>query len=328
MLVCTEEQNCSVNGGKMKNFLPYFFIAFGAALWGLIALFVRGLSSFGFTAMEIVAIRVTAAAIMLLVIGFIRFRGQIRISLKDLPLFFGTGILSVVFFNWCYFTAIDYMPISLAVILLYTSPAFVAVLSFIFLKESLTVKKIGAVIGTITGCILIAGLTGESAESIPIWALLIGLGSGLGYALYSIFGKFALRKYSPFTVTLYTFVVAALGLFPVVRLWEKSELFLDFNVLLYGAGLGLIPTVLAYFLYTWGLERTESSKAAVIATVEPIVATVLGVVLYHEELTMSQIAGSLFILASVIVVNLPGRKGIATFWKDSSKNKKPASVKD
>ncbi|MDE3839334.1 EamA family transporter [Bacillus methanolicus] len=303
----------------MKHYLPYICIGFGAALWGLIAFFVRGLSSYGFTAMEIVAIRVTAATILLLVIGLLRFSSQIKIRMKDLPMFFGTGILSIVFFNWCYFTAIDYMPISLAVILLYTSPAFVAVLSYIFLKESLTAKKIIAVIGTITGCVLIAGLTGESQQTISIWALLIGLGSGLGYALYSIFGKFALRKYPPFTVTLYTFVVADIVLFPVVRLWEKSELLLDFNVLVYAAGLGFIPTVLAYFLYTWGLERVESSTAAVIATVEPIVATCLGVVLYHEKLTGLQIAGSLLILASVIVVNLPaGNSNFKTVEKEGS----------
>ncbi|EIJ78615.1 hypothetical protein PB1_13694 [Bacillus methanolicus PB1] len=313
----------------MRNYLPYLCIACGAALWGLIAFFVRGLSSFGFTAMEIVAIRVTAAAILLLVIGLIKFSSQIKISMKDLPMFFGTGILSIVFFNWCYFTAIDYMPISLAVILLYTSTAFVAVLSFIFLKESLKVKKITAVIGTMTGCVLIAGLTGESQQTISIWALLIGLGSGLGYALYSIFGKFALRKYSPFTVTLYTFVVADIVLFPIVRLWEKSERLLDFNVLVYATGLGFIPTVLAYILYTWGLERTESSKAAVIATVEPIVATILGVVFYHEELTWLQIGGSLLILASVIVVNLPAGNGnLITAGKDGSENKKPASAKN
>lgn len=313
----------------MKNYLPYFFIACGASLWGLIALFVRGLSSFGFTAMEIVTIRVTAATILLLVIGFIRFRSQMRISIKDLPMFFGTGILSIVFFNWCYFTAINYLPISLAVILLYTSPAFVAVLSFFFLKESLSVKKIIAVIGTISGCALISGLTGDSRQTISVLALLIGLGSGLGYALYSIFGKFALRKYPPFTVTLYTFVVAAIVLLPVVRLWEKSELLLNVNVLLYGGGLGLIPTVLAYFLYTWGLERTESSKAAVIATVEPIVATVLGVIFYNEKLTGLQIAGSLLILTSVIVVNLPTEIGnLQTSGKGGTENKKPASAKE
>lgn len=292
----------------MKNILPYLMIAAGAALWGLIAFFVRGLAEMGFSEMEIVAIRVTAAAMILLIIGILRFSKEIKISIKDLPVFAGTGILSIVFFNWSYFTALNQMPVSLAVILLYTSPAFVAVLSFLFLKESLTFKKSAAVIGTITGLVFVAGVSGEAAQSISFWGWMTGLGAGLGYALYSIFGKFALRKYSPFTVTLYTFLVAASSLFPVVQLWEKSEMFLNPKVILYGTGLGLFPTVLAYFLYTWGLERTESSKAAVIATVEPIVATALGVFLYSEELAGLQIAGSLLIILSVVIVNLPAGK--------------------
>ncbi|MFE8702174.1 DMT family transporter [Cytobacillus sp. FJAT-54145] len=292
----------------MKKLLPYFMIAFGASLWGGIALFVRGLKELGLTEMEIVAVRVTFASMFLLVIGVARYRHLFKIQLSKLPLFLGTGILSIAFFNWCYFTTINLMNISLAVVLLYTSPAFVAVLSFIFLKESLHVKKVIAVIGTIIGCILVTGLQTNTSSSITLIGLLIGLGSGLGYALYSIFGKVALRHYAPFTVTLYTFLVAMITLLPLSGVWNKGELFLNPKVLLYGAGLGLIPTVIAYFAYTWGLEKTESSKAAVIATVEPIVATLMGLILYDEHLTIIQLAGSTFIILSVVIINLPGRR--------------------
>lgn len=107
-------------------------IAAGASLWGLIAFFVKGLTSLGFSAMEIVTLRVVFASIILVIIGIAASRPQMKISLRDIHLFAGTGILSIVFFNWCYFTAINQLTISIAVILLYTSPAFVALLSFFF----------------------------------------------------------------------------------------------------------------------------------------------------------------------------------------------------
>ncbi|MBU8879028.1 EamA family transporter [Bacillus sp. FJAT-29790] len=292
----------------MKKLLPYFMIASGASLWGLIAFFVKGLGDYGFTAMEIVAIRVAFAAIFLLLIGFVRYRNQMKLNrITDGRLFVGTGIFSVVFFNFCYFTTISQMNISIAVILLYTAPAFVTVLSFIFLKEGLSLNKLLAVAGTLVGCILIAGLT-AGQSTITFIGILTGLGSGLGYALYTIFGKFALKKYQPFTITLYTFLVASIALIPVTQLWEKLDVLLNVNVLLYSVGLGLIPTVLAYFLYTWGLEKTEGSKAAVIATIEPVVATMLGVMLYGERLGIIQIVGALLILSSVLIVNMPIRK--------------------
>lgn len=283
-------------------------IATGASLWGIIAFFVKGLSKFGFSAMEIVAIRVTYAALILLIIGLLRFRKQMGLKkVQDIRLFIGTGIFSIVFFNFCYFTAISQMNISIAVILLYTAPAFVTILSFIFLKESLSMTKIIAVAGTIIGCILIAGVsTGNS--NITLLGIITGLGSGLGYALYTIFGKFALRKYQPFTITMYTFLVAAITLIPVTKLWEKSELLFIPHVLFYGLGLALFPTVLAFFLYTRGLEKTEGSKAAIIATVEPVVATLLGVLLYGEKLGVIQLAGALLILCSVIIVNISFKK--------------------
>lgn len=287
----------------MKKYIPLMLIAFSASLWGCIAVFVRGLAEIGFSPMEIVAIRVAIAAIVLAFIGGLKYRNEMAIRLRDSWLFVGTGIFSIVFFNWCYFTALNRMDVSLAVILLYTSPIFVSILSFLVFKDKFTKTKILAVAGTFLGCVLVAGFRGDSAAVAPI-SILIGLGAGLGYALYSIFGKAALSKYKPFTVTFYTFLTAALFLVPFTRLWEKADVILSRESLLYGVGLGIIPTVLVYFMYTKGHEKTDSSTAAIIATVEPIVATMLGVFLYGEGIGILQMFGSALILISVSASNL------------------------
>jgi drug/metabolite transporter, DME family len=290
-------------GEGMTKKLPYIMIAFAAAMWGLIGFFVKGLSDAGFSAMEIVTIRVVTAAIILFLLGITFFRSHLKVRLKDMHLFFGTGILSIVFFNWSYFTAINLMNIPIAVALLYTSPAFVAILSFIFLKESINRKKLLAILLTIVGCTLAAGINGQAGGSISTISFLIGLGAGFGYALYSIFGKVALRRYHPFTVTMYTFLVASFALVPTTGIAGKSSIVLQGDTWLYAIGLGIFPTVLAYFAYSWGLERTESSTAAVVATLEPIVATLLGVIVYGDRLGILQLLGSLLIIISVVAVN-------------------------
>lgn len=289
----------------MNKVFPVILITISAALWGVIAIFVRGLADIGLSPMEIVTIRVVTAAILLGLIGLVKYRSQMLIRIKDIRLFIGTGILSIVFFNWCYFTAVGSMNLSLAVILLYTSPAFVAVLSFLFLKEKITRVKAASVIGTILGCVLIAGVGQSDSASLTAIGIFTGLGAGFGYALYSIFGKFALAKYSTFTVTFYTFLIAALTLFPVTGLWKKGTELLSGDILFYGVGLGLFPTVIAFLLYTKGLEKVETSQAAVIATVEPIVATILSVFLYKESFGLIQAIGSLIILLSVTIINIP-----------------------
>ncbi|MHC0035743.1 DMT family transporter [Pseudoneobacillus sp. C159] len=289
----------------MKNITSIMMISFAAMLWGVIALFVKGLAEIGFTPMEIVAIRVTVAFILLVIIGLCFFRNQFKVKAKDLPIFTGSGIASIVFFNWCYFTAINQMNLSLAVILLYTAPAIVVLLSRFIFKERLTINKILAVIGTLLGCVFITGIGTNSVEELSLIGFLIGLGSGVGYALYSIFGKIAIEKYQPFTITFYTFLFSCLFLIPITHLWDKIDLLIRIDTIFWALGLGLLPTVVAYFFYTKGLEKIESSKAAIISTVEPIVATILSVMLYKEGMSHTQMVGTLMIFAAVIIVNIP-----------------------
>ena len=270
---------------------------------GIIGLFVKQLQAVGFSSMQIVAIRVLVAFFFLCLIGFVKKRSQLNIKLRHLPFFVGTGIFSIVFFNWCYFTAIEEMSISIAVILLYTAPAFVIILSVIFLKENLTFKKAVGVVGTITGCFLITGLTDLSQANISTYGIVIGLGSGLGYALYTIFGKIALKHYQSFTITFYTFLLASLMMFPVSRLWETKQLLMTMDVFLYTMGIGIIPTVLAYILYTEGLKNVDGSIASILATTEPIVAVFIGVIAFNENLVFSQWVGAGLILLSAIYVN-------------------------
>jgi drug/metabolite transporter, DME family len=284
---------------------PSILIAISAIMWGIIAIFVRKLASLGFTPMEIVTIRVVTALLLLGIIGLLKYPGQMKIQIRDGKYFIGTGIFSIVLFNWCYFTSINQLSLSFAVILLYTAPAFVVVLSYLFLKESMDSMKIISVIGTLIGCILIAGINLKETPSMNLVGILTGLGAGFGYALYTIFGKFALLKYRPFTVTFYTFLVASITLLVFTDLFEKGNILFSKEVILYGVGLGLFPTVLAYLFYTKGLERMESSKASIIATVEPVAATLLSVFLFKEDFGVLQFIGTAIILLSVILINLP-----------------------
>ena len=109
----------------------------------------------------------------------------------------GDRHLQRALFNWCYFNAISLSALSVAAVLLYTSPVFVMLLSALCFQEPITPRKIGALLLTFCGCVLVAGLFPAGVGSISAAAVLFGLGSGFGYALYSIFSKLALKRYSP-----------------------------------------------------------------------------------------------------------------------------------
>ena len=190
-----------------KGVLGDILIIIAGLFWGSMGIFVRHLNDLGFTSIQVACLRLTVAGVIFAVILLIKDPKGFKIKPKDIPLFLALGIVSILFFTCCYFTAIRLMTMSTAAILLYTSPIWVMVLAIIFLKEKITLQKVIALILAFIGCVLVSGFGGK----ITVIGILVGLGSGLGYALYSIFGTFALRKYSPFTVTTYTFLIAGLG---------------------------------------------------------------------------------------------------------------------
>lgn len=314
----------------MKKFAPLFVILAGV-LWGSMGIFVRRLQSLNLNTMEIVALRAFSTTALLFIFLLVFDRDKLKIKLKDIWCFIGTGIVSILFFNFCYFKAITVTSLSVACVLMYTAPAFVIVFSFFLFKEKLTKRKLLAFFLTFIGCCLVtgvfeelglplfvkgggmlegaagsgmaAGLTGGLPEGISSVGILLGLGSGIGYAMYSIFSRFALKRgYSPITITFYTFFAASIGSVFLADLPQISiVVFSSGSTFLLSIALGILNTILPYFFYTKGMQHMENGKAAIFASVEPVTATLIGFVLYNEILTIPGIAG---VIAVIIALSI------------------------
>jgi drug/metabolite transporter, DME family len=211
--------------------------------------------------------------------------------------------LSILFFNWSYFTAIQETSLSVAVVLLYTGPAFVVLMARVVFKELITIRKQLALLITLIGIILVSELFPRGGF-ISVYGLTVGVGAGFGYALYSIFSKLALKKYKPFTILFYTFLVASLFILPVSSLItaETASKLMDVENVLAILGMALLTTILAYFLYTEGLSRMEAGKASITAMTEPVAATIFGIWLFQESLSLYQAAGMVLVLLSVLMI--------------------------
>ena len=285
-----------------RNIGPALILLAGC-FWGSMGIFVRRLTDYGFSSIQIVAIRVTLAALIFCML-LIKDPSGFRISVKDIPLFLGLGFGSILFFTVCYFTAITMMPLSTAAILLYTSPIWIMLMSVLFFREKLTGRKLLALALAFAGCVLVSGVSGEGM-TLP--GLLVGLGSGIGSGLYSILGTVALRRYSPYTVTTYTFAFAALGAWLICR---PADMLAKFAAAPNLPGLvffcvltALVTAVIPFLAYTLGLRTVEASRAGILATVEPLVATLIGVAVFSEPLTLLSGLGILLILAAVVLLN-------------------------
>ncbi len=294
---------------KKKSGAGPFLILLAGCFWGSMGIFVRKLTEAGFSSVQVVSVRVTLAALFFCVLLLLRDPSGFRIALRDLPLFLGLGLGSILFFTVCYFRAITLMTLSAAAILLYTSPIWIMLLSVLFFHEKLNVRKLTALALAFAGCVLVSGISGEGVTPA---GLLVGLGSGIGYGLYSILGTVALRKYSPYTVTAYTFLFAAVGSWAICA---PGEMLSRFSAAPDPVRLGLlcgltalVTAVIPFLSYTLGLRTVEASRAGILATVEPLVATLVGILVFSEPLTALSALGILLILCAVLLLNLKSRR--------------------
>lgn len=269
--------------------------------WGCISLFVKALGEMGFYSFQIMLVRTALAAVFLGFILLVYDKRQLRISPKDVWMFAGTGIVSLTFFSYCYFSTIVRAGAAIAVILLYTSPIFVMLLSAVFFKENITKKKLTALAFTFGGCVLMTGLAGGIRYDSK--AIVMGLMSGFGYALYSIFAGYALKKYSPLTVTFYTLLFSAVStvFLPGLKL-SQVVIKLNTKSILLFVGNAFICTVVAYVTYTIGLSKMEKSKAAILVTVEPLVGTLIGIFIFKEPVTAIGVVGMLCVFFAVVLL--------------------------
>lgn len=294
---------------KNNKYMGPVFVVTAGVLWGLMGLFVRNLDKYGITSMQIVALRAVFTALMMSVVTLVYNRKLFKIKLRDCWCFFGTGICSIVFFNFCYFRTITLTSLSVAAVLLYTAPIMVMVMSVFLFKEKLTIIKIVAAAVAFAGCALVTGAT-DGSLSLNTAGILTGLGSAFGYALYTIFGEYALKRgYNSITITLYTFIFASVGVLPFANLpYLADKITVNPQILGWGAVLALVVTVLPYLVYTIGLRTVEAGKASVMATVEPVVATLVGVIVFAEPLSVPGVIGIILVAVSLTMLNIKTEK--------------------
>lgn len=303
----TEIKQNNATVANRWNVLAPVCILLAGSLWGIIGLFSNTLRGLGLNPIQITELRSIVAAFGLLIIIICKDYRLFHIRLRDIWMFLGTGVASIAFFNVCYFLCITLSTLSIACTLLYTGPCFVMIMSCLFFHERFTAKKAAALVLAVGGCAFITGLVSGGAGELTIsWqAILSGLGAGLGYGLYSIFGRVALKKYSELTVTFYTFLVASISLLPFCHLEDIISIsFSGGLAILHTLLLGLASTLLPFILYTTGLAHMETGRAAVLTFSEPVMATIISVSVFGETFTLNHAIGMCAIITSIVLLNM------------------------
>jgi drug/metabolite transporter, DME family len=282
-------------------------LAVGAAasIWGTLGFFAKILYAEGVSFEALVAVRALVGWVaMLLFVLLARGVGSLWVARRDFLFLVPLGLIGIGAFYLLYFFTVRESTVGTAAILLYSSPAFVSLLAWIFLREALGVLRVLALTLTFGGIFLVVGGYDPAALEVGPLVLATGLLSGLTYGLYSIFGKPVAGRLDPAVILSYAlgFGVLLLVLFALPTFYTLVGLSSGSYALLFM--LAVVHTSLAFGLYTVGLKRLDAGQAAIVATVEPVVAGAIGVVLLGETLTAPKVLGALLVLAGAALAQV------------------------
>ncbi len=280
----------------------FLYIILTGILWGTSGVFVRALSPYGFSTLQMTAMRGGVAAIAFVLYAIFFNRKAFLTNAKELILYALSG-LCIFLTSACYFACMQRTSVSVAVILMYTAPVIVMIYSVLFLGERFTFKKAISVFFMLAGCVLVSGLGG--GMKFDAYGIFIGLCSGLAYSGYNIFTKIQMRKKcNPFSASLYCFIFMAI----TAVIFSNSSDMLKLvsqnfsKVLPLCASIGIVTCVLPYFLYTIALKELPVGTAAVLSVVEPMAATLISIFIFKEHADLFSICGIVLILGAVFLL--------------------------
>lgn len=279
----------------------YLFILSAALCWGVIGIFSSFAFSQGIEPMEVAFWRACLVWVCFAVQAIAR--RETRLDKNDIPLFFVFSIFGIALFYISYLFSVQTGGAAFAAVLLYTAPAWVVLIAFFVYGEKLTWTKLLAVILVILGVFLISKTGGNvsTKASIGVFAILAGLTSGFCYSLYYTMGKYFSKKYTSANLFLYVMPVGALCIFPFVEFVQK-------NLLAWAAliAIAVVCTFFANYCYYQGLKKLEAGRASIVATLEPVVASITAYMVLGEYFTPLGYLGAFLIVVAVI----------ATIYKD------------
>ncbi|MCR4426648.1 MAG: DMT family transporter [Firmicutes bacterium] len=292
---------------RRRTALGYALAFSAAVLWGTLGIFAVLIYRYSLDPVVLVTLRAGIAALALLIILCIADRSALHVELKDVPFFIAFGLFSVALNYVSYFEAIARTSATTAVVLLYTSPIFVAIAASFAFGERITAAKGIAFVVTLAGCLLVVGGYDSTRLVADPEGVALGIAAAVTYASYTILSKYSLAKYRSSTTVLYALAFGSLFLiiFSAPRLGQIASL--PWRAWILVAAVALGPTLGSYALYVGALNYIEASHAGIVCMAEPVATGILAYVILGERMEGLQVVGAITVVLGVLILQLRPR---------------------
>lgn len=295
----------SVNAKYVKS---VFFILLASSLWGCTGLITKPLiNEYAFSAFDVAGARMFTAGIVVLIVVLIFKREALIVKKKDIWILALIGISRFLTMSLLFQTQ-KYTDLEVAVAFEMTSPLFVIILSVPIFKQSVTFKKLAAIIMLIVGCCTLSGLFMGTEMSIE--GIICGILTAISVSVFVISSKVAgERGYSPLTLLVYMFILGSILSIPFVDIpGIVHACMVNVEILELILIIGLFLTAFAYFVFFKGIKNVSATVASILEVSEIVVSTIIGMTVFGEDVTVPKIVGIGIIVFAVIFLNLELKK--------------------
>ncbi len=274
-----------------------------AVMWGIMGMFVRDLSQYRFTNLEISFFRCALAGGAYFVFLTFTNPSALKIDFKGviICLLYGAVAYSISFVS--YSVAVSKIPVGVATVLMFMSPIWVAILGRFMFWEKLKKSKLVTIFICLIGAVLVADFVGSGEVRLNGIGILAGIINGVGVALQILLPKYFAKDYERDTLLVYGFLGAALVLlfgidFRAISSHMGSTPLIPLIWNLFG--IGILCTMVANVACVKSTQYVEATTTSILSALEVVVGTLVGFVVFHEHLTWLQMLGAVIIVIGAI----------------------------
>jgi drug/metabolite transporter (DMT)-like permease len=295
-----------------KTRLGYAMVATAATLFAVNGSVSKVVLGSGLSSLELTQIRNTSAAILFLAFLVVVAPARLRVGRRELAFLVAFGLVGIALVQWLYFVAIENLPVGIALLIEFTAPLFVALFARFVYREHVRRRIWVAVALCLTGLALVVELwSGVELSTVGITA---AFGGALALTAYLLMAERERRHRDAASLSFYGFLFAALLWAVVQPLWDFPWGVLDDRVSLQGnlsehsapvwllvGFVVIVGTMITFSLLTGSLRHISATRASIVATLEPVVATVVAWAWLGETFGATQVVGGLVVIAGILV---------------------------
>ena len=292
--------------------LGYAMVATAAALFAVNGSVSKVVLDSGLSSVDLAQIRASCAALGLLAFLLAFARPNLRVTGRELLFLLAFGVVGVALVQWLYFVAIHNLPVGIALLIEFTAPLFVALFARFVYRELIRRRIWVAVALCITGLALVVEVwAGVAFSTVGVTA---ALGGAFGLTAYLLMAEHERRDRDAVSLSFYGFLFAALFWTLVQPLWQfpwnvlGDTVSLQGNLSEYSAPVWVlvgfivvVGTMITFSLLTGALRHVSATRASIVATLEPVLATVVAWLWLGETFGTAQLVGGAVVLAGIFL---------------------------